>query len=166
MNSEFIYCSKCGTRNFSGDKVCGVCNTKLFKSKVSTDKAATQKQSKISLAGCIILIIVALVCYAVFTDKGKTSTNTNQTVYNNSLDASVSQVEDYVKENSNDPSSYEPVSWSEVFKLNNTEEIGFACFQVRHKYRAKNAFGAIILEEKLFKLDYKGNIIDVKDFIR
>ena len=107
-----------------------------------------------------------MVCYAVFTDDSKTSENTYQTVYNNSLDASVSQVEDYLKDNLNDPGSYDPISWSEVFKLNDAKEDGFACYQVRHKYRVKNAFGAIILEEKLFRLDHKGTIVDIKDFIR
>lgn len=166
MNSKFIYCSKCGTRNFSDDKLCGVCNTKLSKSKILTDKATIQRPFKISLAGWILLIIVALVCYAVFIDDSKTSENIHQTVYNNSLDASVSQVEDYLKDNLSDPGSYEPLSWSEVFKINDVKENGYACYQVRHKYRAKNEFGALILEEKLFRLDYKGTIVDIKDFIR
>jgi len=166
INSEFIYCSKCGTRNFSTDKLCGVCNTKLSTSKVSTSTPSDKKPLNISLTGWVVLIIAAFVCYTIFTDGNKKNTDTQQIVFNNSLDASVSQVEDYLKNNLNDPSSYSPVSWSEVFKLNDTKESGFACYQVRHKYRAKNAFGAMVLEEKLFKLDYKGEIVDVRDFIR
>lgn len=166
MNPEFIYCSKCGTRNFFDDKLCGVCNTKLSKSKILTDKAPIQKPLKISLAWWVLLIIVAFVCYAVFTDDSRTSKNTHQTIYNNSLDGSVSQVVDYLRENLNDPSSYEPVSWSEVFKLNDAKQDGFACYQVRHKYRAKNAVGSLVLEEKLFRLDYKGAIVDIEDFIK
>ena len=81
------------------------------------------------------------------------------------MDASVYQVNDYLKNNYlDDPDSYHSISWSEVFKLNDSKELGFASYQVRHKFRAKNSFGGYIVEEKIFKLDYKGNVVSFKNY--
>jgi hypothetical protein len=122
---------------------------------------------KISGLAWIIIISLAIVGYTTFFgDDSKKSSSSKEAVINSELDGSVQQVEDYIKNNLNDPDSYESVSWSEVFKLNDTKEIGFASYQVRHKYRAKNAFGGYVTEEKLFKLDYQGNVVDVRDWIR
>ena len=167
MNTQFIHCKNCGTRNFVDDKVCGVCKRKLSTLTNLRNQGQNQNTSKISPSAWILLIIVAFVCYAVFiTPDNKKNSGPKNAVYNNELDASVSQVESYLKDNLNDPDSYSSVSWSEVFKLNDTKEVGFACYQVRHKYRAKNAFGAYVIEEKMFKLDYQGKIVDVKDYLR
>lgn len=123
------------------------------------------------LSGCawILIIGLAIVGYTLIfgDDDSKKSSSSNEVVYNSEWDASVQQVVDYIKSNYlNDPDSYKAISWSEVFKLNDTKEIGFPCYQVRHKFRAKNAFGGYVTEEKLFKLDYQGKVVDVKDYLR
>lgn len=129
-----------------------------------------QKPTAPKLSGCawIIIISLAIVGYVTFFgEDSKKSSTPKETVFNSKWDASVQQVEDYLKNKYlNDPDSYKAISWSEVFKLNDTKEIGFPCYQVRHKYRAKNAFGGYVTEEKLFKLDYQGNIVDVRDYMR
>ncbi len=129
-----------------------------------------QKPAAPKLSGCawIIIISLAIVGYVTFFgEDSKKSSAPKETVFNSEWDASVQQVEDYIKNSYlNDPDSYEPISWSKVFKLNDTKEIGFPSYQVRHKYRAKNAFGGYVTEEKLFKLDYQGNIVEVRDWMR
>ncbi|MCD8030050.1 MAG: hypothetical protein LUF85_04275 [Bacteroides sp.] len=53
-------------------------------------------------------------------------------------------IKQYLKENLNDPSSYKPVSFGELDR----HLPSFS--RMKHKYRAKNAMGAIILEENTF----------------
>src|SRR5258708_2380321 len=127
----------------------------------------TKKKSK-SLAGggcgLVFLIIIGIVVYSVFFNK--TTPGANEIVHNNELDASVYQVENYLKNSYlSDPDSYQEISWSAVFKLNESKEVGVPKYQVRHKYRAKNSTGAYIAEEKVFRLDYLGNVVDSKDYL-
>jgi hypothetical protein len=125
--------------------------------------------SKLSGCAWILIISLAIVGYTMIfgDDDSKKSSSSKEVVYNSKWDASVQQVVDFLKSKYlNDPDSYKAISWSEVFKLNDIKEIGFPCYQVRHKYRAKNAFGGYVTEEKLFKLDYQGNVVDVKDYMR
>jgi hypothetical protein len=123
---------------------------------------------KISGWRWLVLIIIVLVGYFAFFDKDNNKkSSSDETIVNSEWDASVYQVVDYLKSKYlNDPDSYQSISWSEVFKLNDTKEVGFASYQVRHKYRAKNEYGGYITEEKLFKLDYQGNVVDVRDYPR
>ena len=129
-----------------------------------------QTQSKHKIGVGVFFVIVVLIFWGYFTffDTEKESASSHkEAVFNNELDASVYQVEDYLKnEYLNDANSYQPITWSAVFKLNNTKEVGFPSYQVRHKYRAKNGFGGYVIEEKLFKLDYQGNIVDMQDYLR
>lgn len=146
-------------------------NQKIIQHGASNTFANPQnpKQAIPKISGCawIIIISLAIVGYTTFFgDNSKKQSVGKEAVFNSEWDASVQQVDDYIKNNLNDPDSYKSVSWSEVFKLNDTKEIGFASYQVRHKYRAKNAFGAYVTEEKLFKLDYQGNVLEVRDWIR
>ena len=60
-------------------------------------------------------------------------------VYNMPSDGSVWQVKEYLKQNLNDASSYEPVSWTDVVLTQDN------CYVVEHSYRAKNGFGALML---------------------
>jgi len=140
---------------------------------VSNNSASQPIQKPVipKLSGCawILIISLAFVVYAIFfnNDNDKKSTSSIETVYNSEWDASVQQVVDYLKNNYlNDPESYKPLEWSQVVKLNDTKQVGFASYQVRHKYRAKNALGAYVTEEKLFKLDYQGNVVEVRDWLK
>lgn len=72
MDNKFINCSKCGTRNFADDTICGVCKTKLNSSvnepQTSADIKAPQKTNYFVL----ILIFGGLVfLYYNFFDKEK-----------------------------------------------------------------------------------------------
>jgi hypothetical protein len=78
-------------------------------------------------------------------------------VYNEGTTGSVEQVESYLKSNLNDPKSYQPVEWSNVVKKGNL-------YCVRHKYRAKNGFGALMLYNQVFTMDSVGTVINVYDY--
>lgn len=74
-------------------------------------------------------------------------------VENSPWDASVYQVRKYLKKNLKDPKSYEGIEWSEAQKIDNG-------YMVRHKYRAKNSFGGYTIENQIFYLDSKGNVVN------
>jgi hypothetical protein len=76
-------------------------------------------------------------------------------IQNNGLDGSVYQVEDYLKDNLKNADSYEGVEWFKVLKTN----YGYT---VRHKYRARNSFNAVVIESKLFSFDNYGNVTNVE----
>ena len=78
-------------------------------------------------------------------------------IENNTYDGSVSKVEAYLKSNLKDPKSYESVEWSNVTPTDNG-------YMVRHKYRAKNSFGAYELMNQVFYLDGNGEVIAVSDY--
>lgn len=73
-------------------------------------------------------------------------------VENSVLDGSVRQVEKYLKASLKDAKSYKGIEWSKVIET----ERGYS---VRHKYRAKNSLGGFVIENKLFYLDFKGNVL-------
>lgn len=78
-------------------------------------------------------------------------------VKNNKWNGGVKQVEDYLKHSYlRDPDSYESIEWSEVKEKSDG-------YYVRHKYRAKNGFGGMVVANQLFHLDFSGNVVDVKD---
>lgn len=83
--------------------------------------------------------------------------NASTVVENNAFNGSVYQVKDYLKDNLNDPKSYESLSWSPVSKTDDG-------FMVRHKYRAKNVYGGLIIKEQVFYLNKQGVVINVVDF--
>ena len=79
-------------------------------------------------------------------------TSNSGIVKNSEWDGSVSQVKSYIKANAKDPKSLKFISWSPVTETDNG-------FLVRVKYRAKNSFGALVVEEKLFLLNSSGTIV-------
>lgn len=79
-------------------------------------------------------------------------------VENSSWDASVCQVEQYLKKNLKDPKSYDSIEWSRVTKENDN-------FRVRYKYRAKNSLGGYVLENQIFTLNSNGEVINVDDYL-
>ena len=95
------------------------------------------------------------VIYVVF-DDGSSSFDENP-VTNSGLDASVYQVEQFLDDNLNDPDSYDPIEWSAVQPTKNG-------YYVRHKYRARNGFGGMNIENKIFYLDKDGNVTGYTDY--
>lgn len=78
-------------------------------------------------------------------------------IQNSPWDGSVWQVKKYLKSSLKDPKSYEGIEWSNVVKDGDT-------YRVRHKYRAKNSFGAYVVEEYVFVLNEQGTVIDMTSF--
>ena len=72
-------------------------------------------------------------------------------VQNSAWDGSVWQAKKYIKSQLKDPDSYESIEWSNVVKNDN----GYC---VRHKFRAKNSFGAYTVEEYIIYLNEKGTV--------
>ena len=96
----------------------------------------------------VLILLLSISC-----NKNDTSPN----VENSSYDNSVSQVKDYLNSNLKDPDSYESIEWGTVEKTTDG-------YKVWHKYRAKNSFGAKIIENTVFYLDTKGNVVKTVDF--
>ncbi len=78
-------------------------------------------------------------------------------IRNSAWDGSVYQVKNYLKKNLKDPGSYEGIEWSEVY------ENPDGTYAVRHKYRAKNSFGGMVVENCIFVLDAQGNVISTSE---
>jgi hypothetical protein len=65
----------------------------------------------------------------------------------------------YMKDNINDPHSYEPVD----FSLDSAIDMGNVKWQADHTFRAKNGFGALQLFHYRFYLDSTFYVMDYKD---
>lgn len=107
---------------------------------------------------CCFIVVGIVTCDDSSNENNKVKTS-KEIVYNSKWDGSVKQVEDYLNNTLNDPDSYESVEWSPVVK----ESSAGQRFVVRHKYRAKNGFGGVILKDQLFTLDSLGVIINIQD---
>lgn len=117
-----------------------------------------QLPTLIKLSLFVILGVIVLVTSFVLMPGGSESdSNYTPIVENSALDGSVKQVNDYLKANLNDWDSYEGVEWSPVTVMDSIP----LTYGVRHKYRAKNGFGAMILQEQVFKMDSAGRVIEV-----
>lgn len=69
-------------------------------------------------------------------------------------------IKNYVLENTNDASSYQSVSFGDLDSLfMDKNKKTFYGYKMKHKFRAKNAFGAVILNEMEFMIgeDFKIN---------
>lgn len=105
----------------------------------------------------VLVMGVFLITATATGEEDSSSTETHGKVYNSSWDASVRQVEKYLKSSLRDPDSYESIEWSEVKETSTG-------YVVRHKYRAKNGFGGYVVSNQLFYMDSDGNVIDVQDY--
>jgi hypothetical protein len=83
----------------------------------------------------------------------KQQRKTPRKVENSPWDGSVYQVKNYLKKTLKDPDSYEGIEWSEVIKNNN------GTYTVRHKFRARNSFGGMVVENYVFVLNETGEVI-------
>jgi hypothetical protein len=98
----------------------------------------------------IIGVLVGL-ALAFFIFKDKSSCGTNSKTY---AQASVRM---YLRNNYlKDPGSYKAIEWS-VSELSD----GVYKYKVRHKYRTKNSFGGYVVEEQVFYLDDRYNVLYV-----
>lgn len=116
------------------------------------------KKLKVFLS--VIVIGLFLVAATATGDEGSSSSEDSSTstkVRNSAWDASVYQVENYLKNTLRDPGSYESIEWSEVQQTSDG-------YMVRHKYRAKNGFGGYVVANQVFYLDSNGNVTNVVDY--
>lgn len=84
----------------------------------------------------------------------KRSAPVNAVVQNSGWDNSVYQVERYLENILKDPDSYDGIEWTRVVPT------GSGGYAVRHKYRARNSFGGMVIEDRIFVLDAAGNVLD------
>lgn len=161
--SEVFHCTICGyaamiPEQLRSDQylVCPICKTShinpLWTPNEPTNDQRGQKIYKKILFFSIAVLSIVL---ASLTDN---SSDIGSSVQNSKLDASVYQVKHFLNDNLKDPSSYDPLEWSAVQTTPDGQ------YYVRHKYRARNGFGGMNIENKIFYLDKNGNVIGYKDF--
>lgn len=121
-----------------------------------------KKKAKLNLSilAVIALIVVSVLIAGAFSDSPEPQEKKEPVavVHNDVLDASVRQVKQFLKKNLNDPESYDGVEWSPVSQNPHTK-----WFIVRHKYRAKNQYGATQIYNQIFTLDSLGTVISISD---
>jgi DNA-directed RNA polymerase subunit RPC12/RpoP len=145
INEKYIQCLTCGKTFRNPLKI----NQNEF-----SGTTKTQRNWLIAIGVFVILIIIGNI------SKNNNNTESNTNVQNSYLDASVSQVERYLKANLSDADSYESMEWSAVNEMSGNGEYKY---WVRHKYRAKNSYGGYVIENKIFYLDSNGIVIGEKD---
>lgn len=118
-------------------------------------------------SGVIItaLFFIGLVSVLSYTCNSCSSSTVNEhinpNITNSEYDGSVPCVEDYIKEHLNDPSSYESVEWTKVVKLDTSfaRLYSGAQYATVAKYRAKNGFGALVLQKTMFYFTDYGKVV-------
>lgn len=68
-------------------------------------------------------------------------------------------VTNYIVDNLNDPDSYQPVKWIEIARFND-EKLGPNSIMLYHRYRAKNGFGALVLQYDYNAISEDGQYIE------
>jgi hypothetical protein len=147
INEKHIQCLTCG-KTFR--------NPLKISQNDNSGPTKTQRNWIIAIAVFAILYFIG----SISKNNGNENDGSNSNVHNSYLDASVSNVERYLKANLSDPNSYESIEWSAVNEMTGN---GDYKYWVRHKYRAKNSYGGYVIENKIFYLDSNGNVNDVKD---
>lgn len=155
-----ITCPECKKKISDTASNCPNCGYQLTPEKVSKIKKEEQQVQKGCAIGCLSIIAVISVLFAIIffsssdsptSDESSTS-STRAIVENSAWDGSVYQVMSWLEVNLKDPGSLEFIEWSPVQKTND------GGFMVRAKYRAKNSFGGYDVENRLFYLDSSGNV--------
>ncbi len=125
-----------------------------------TPQEKKKAKLNLSLLAVIVLIVMSVLIAGAFSDSSEPQEKKEpvSVVHNDVLDASVRQVKQFLKKNLNDPESYDGVEWSPVSQNPHTK-----WFIVRHKYRAKNQYGATQIYNQIFTLDSLGTVISISD---
>ena len=133
-------------------------NTKIiFMEKYTKNNSAEQVKASTTNLRIFGLGLVAVNVLGNFFDHSFIN-NLSDPVKNSGLDASVYQVEQFLDDHLKYPDSYESIEWSPVQKTEN----GY--YYVRHKYRTRNGFGGMNIENKIFHLDKNGNVTGYTDY--
>jgi hypothetical protein len=154
-----IVCIGCGTPLLIADEIrvirCPKCR-RVIGNPLKNDPLLLE--GKKSNHGCRSILLVSVIIFVVLYIIGSLmDTDGTSNVKNSVYDGSVHQVEQYLKGTLKDPKSYDAMEWSNVEHNSDGQHI------VRHKYRAKNSYGGYVIENKIFYLDDKGNVIKTSD---
>jgi len=103
------------------------------------------------LGGLAALVVLAVAIFANQESLTESFSAREQKIQINS-DGSVEQVKRYIEREANDPASVAFVEWSPLEKIPTG-------YRVRVKYRAKNGFGALMLESRDFELSESGDFV-------
>ncbi len=158
MNKKLINCKDCNNEVSKKAKKCPHCGVNNPAIKASD-----------SVKGLLLLIIIIVVMTSIFgsgensnTVKEKEIPLTAEEVRKEKIekhfspwDGSHKGLERLVKENLNDPESYDHIKttyWDKKDKL-----------RVRMEYRARNGFGGMVVGFVLADVDLEGNVIEVVD---
>ncbi|MFC2776059.1 hypothetical protein [Segatella oulorum] len=125
-----------------------------------TPQEKKKAKFNLSLLAIIALIVASIMAAGIFNDSTEPQKKEESVavVHNDELDGSVRQITQFLKKNLNDPGSYESVEWGPV-----TENPHTKWFVVRHKYRAKNGYGATQIYNQIFTLDSLGTVLSTSD---
>ena len=124
-----------------------------------TPQEKKKAKFNLSLLAIIALIVASIMAAGIFNDSTEPQKKESvAVVHNDELDGSVRQITQFLKKNLNDPGSYESVEWGPV-----TENPHTKWFIVRHKYRAKNGYGATQIYNQIFTLDSLGTVLSTSD---
>lgn len=175
QNNNFLgqtYCNKCGINlticdNLKNEKyvVCPSC-AHVFKNPFYIQDG---KKHKMPLWKIVLIMVgIALIIDLSIREENSSTSIFTKEIGNNGNKKGPTQMEAmagvrfylkyrYLK----DPDSYREMSWGPFGIYSSRNNTYFAL----HKYRAKNSYGGYVIEEKLFVLDSKGNVIKIADDI-
>lgn len=126
------------------------------------NSAPPENKTKGWLFGAFYILLFSLVFYMCnrVMDKSPDPTKSN-VVVNNPYDASVWQVKGYLRDNLDNPGSYEGIEWSPVIDLGRagSDRSTKHRYIVRHKFTAKSKDGLTVTNNWSFYLDDFGNVI-------
>lgn len=131
MSTKAVACPSCGKKNGMGTSTGCLIMAGLF----------------------IILVLMWSGCPSGSSSSKKDIDTGNRNTSSSAWDGSVPCVEQYLKNTLRDPQSYKSYKWSEV------EKNADGTYQVAHEYGAKNGFGGMVRETKLFIYNSKGEIL-------
>lgn len=112
--------------------------------------------------GCLLTVAIVAVIIAIISAIGG-GNNDSSSTENYNDNSSYHQIlaknyfKDYLKENLKDAKSYEEVNYSSSY--NNSK----GCYDVTIKYRAKNSFGALVLEQASGEVYFSGNSVSIRN---
>lgn len=110
--------------------------------------------------GCFLFVVIAAVLIAIISSIGGGSDSKNENYNDNSSYHQIlakNYFKDYLKENLKDAKSYEEVNYSSNYNGSK------GCYDVIIKYRAKNSFGALVLEQASGEVYFSENNVSIRN---
>lgn len=149
-----INCPECKKQISDSAEACPKCGFKFTPESMSTEKEKQKKASKAAGFGCLAIVLVFfLIIFAspkqpAAPEIPKTRAEKISGLFS-ALDGKLYGLTSYVKQNLNDPKSFEHVQTTYSDKG--------SYLVVKMVYRAKNGFGALVLQSITAQVDLAGN---------